>query len=68
MVHFRLLQAGWAKALVGTKIDIYQKNSKFNIVFMEKKNFEILSSNSQDMGRFRLFQASQARALAGSKN
>ena len=31
---------------------------------MEKKNFEILSSNSRDMGCFRLFQASQARALA----
>ena len=34
---------------------------------MEKRNFEILSSNSRDMGCFRLFQASQARALAGAK-
>ena len=34
---------------------------------MEKKNFKILSTNSRDMDRLRLFQASQAKALAGQK-
>ena len=46
MDRLRLFQASQAKALAGQKIEIFQKSSKFNIVSMEQKNFEILSTKS----------------------
>ena len=67
MSNFNLFWPTLPSWLEWQKIKIFQKNFKFDIVSMKKDNFEILNPNNWDMGRLRLFQASQGKGLAGEK-